>query len=91
MHYLYLSLIRSKELSCFSKELCVPLLIWGPRDEITNPGSISSNRCTVWYFLSRVLRRYGIKFTYIENCKINDEIFEDGFVTFIETARIVCF
>ena len=37
---------------------------------------------------SKVLRRYGIKFTYIENCKINDEIFDDG-STLYKTARIV--
>ncbi len=82
---------QEEAVATLAKKLCVPLLIWGPRDEITNPTDIyraTDAQCGI-FAASKVLRRYGIKFTYIENCKINDEIFEDGFNTFIETARIV--
>ena len=73
------------------KELNVPLLIWGPRDAISNPTAIirpTDSQCGI-FAASKDLRRYGVKFTYIENCAINDEVFETGFRTFIETARIV--
>ncbi len=74
-----------------AKEIGVPLLIWGPRDSISNHTDTyrqTDSQCGI-FAASKVLRRYGIKFTYIENCEINDIIFEDGFNTFIETARIV--
>ena len=74
-----------------AKELDVPILIWGPRDSIPNSEDTyrpTDSQCGI-FAASKVLRRYGIKFTHIENCKINDPIFEKGFNTFIETARIV--
>ena len=74
-----------------AKELDVPLLIWGPRDGIASPTDTyrpTDSQCGI-FAASKVLRRYGIKFTHIENCEINDVIFEEGFNTFIETARIV--
>ena len=73
------------------KELNVPLLIWGPRDGISNPTATyrpTDSQCGI-FAATKDLRRYGVKFTYIENCAINDVIFENGFNTFIETARIV--
>jgi L-fucose isomerase-like protein len=73
------------------KDLNVPLLIWGPRDEIPNPTATyrpTDSQCGI-FAASKALRRYGVKFTYIENCAINDVIFENGFNSFIETARIV--
>ena len=74
-----------------AKELDVPLLIWGPRDGIASPTDTyrpTDSQCGI-FAASKVLRRYGIKFTHIEICEINDVIFEEGFNTFIETARIV--
>lgn len=74
-----------------AKELNVPLLIWGPRDGIPNPTATyrpTDSQCGI-FAASKNLRRYGVKFTYIENCAINDVIFEKGFNTFIETTRIV--
>ena len=73
------------------KELNVPLLIWGPRDGIPNPTATmrpTDSQCGI-FAASKDLRRYGVKFTYIENCLINDVIFEKGFKTFIQTARII--
>ena len=74
-----------------AKEVGVPLLIWGPRDGITNPIDTyrpTDAQCGI-FAASKVLRRHGIKFTHIENCKINDAIFENGFNTFIKSVRIV--
>ncbi len=72
-------------------ELNVPLLIWGPRDGISSPTDTyrpTDSQCGI-FAASKVLRRYGIKFTHIENCKVNDITFRNGFNTFINTARIV--
>jgi len=74
-----------------AKELGVPLLIWGPRDSIPDPTATyrpTDSQCGI-FAASKDLRRHGVKFTYIENCEINNVIFEKGFNTFIETARIV--
>ena len=74
-----------------TKEVSVPLLIWGPRDSIPNPTATyrpTDSQCGI-FAASKALRRYGIKFTYIENCAVDDEKFENGFSTFIDTARIV--
>ena len=74
-----------------AKEVGVPVLIWGPRDGITNPIDTyrsTDAQCGI-FAASKVLRRQGIKFTHIENCKINDAIFEDGFNTFIKSVRII--
>jgi L-fucose isomerase-like protein len=73
------------------KELNVPLLIWGPSDEIPNPTATyrsTDSQCGI-FAASKALRLYGVKFTYIENCAIDDEIFKNGFNIFIETSRIV--
>ena len=74
-----------------AKELNVPLLIWGPRDTIPNPTATyrpTDSQCGI-FAASKALRLYGIKFTYIENCEINDVLFENGFNSFIDSARIV--
>ncbi len=73
------------------KELNVPLLLWGPRDSIPNPTATyrsTDSQCGI-FAASKDLRRYGVNFTYIENCSVDDMIFENGFKVFIEAARIV--
>ena len=74
-----------------AKELSVPVLLWAPRDSIDNAADIyrqTDSQCGI-FAVSKVLRRYGIKYTYIENCNIDDETFINGFRQFIDTARIV--
>jgi L-fucose isomerase-like protein len=74
-----------------AKELNVPVLLWAPSDSIDNETDIyrsTDSQCGV-FAASKVLRRYGIKFTYIENCDINAAEFSIGFKQFINTSRIV--
>ena len=71
-------------------ELSVPTLIWGPRDEM--PDGLNwrptDTQCGL-FAASKVLMRYHVKFTYIENCRLNDPVFEREFAGFLGTARIV--
>ena len=74
-----------------ANDLGVPLLIWGPRDSIPNPLATyrpTDAQCGI-FAASKALRRYGVKFTYIENCEVSSVKFENGFNIFINTSRIV--
>ena len=74
-----------------AKELGVPTLIWGPRDEPPVTNSIyraTDTQCGI-FAAAKVLRRYGIPFTYIENCWLDDDSFTTGLKEFLTTARIV--
>ena len=73
-----------------AKEMGVPLLIWGPRDPAPvglEPRPLDT-QCGM-FAATKVLQRYGVKFTYIENCALEDPAFKEGFKTFISTAQIV--
>ena len=73
-----------------AKELNVPVLIWGPRDPAPDgeKGRPLDTQCGI-FAATKVLQRYGITFTYIENCDIDDPAFANGFKEFIKTAQIV--
>ena len=73
-----------------AKEMDVPVLIWGPRDPA--PDGLKhrplDTQCGM-FAATKVLQRYGVTFTYIENCRIEEEAFKKGFGEFIATAQIV--
>lgn len=74
-----------------AKELQVPVLLWGPRDLIPDPEQVyraTDTQCGI-FAASKVLRRYGVVFTHIQNCELDNRIFSEGFKTFLDTARIV--
>ncbi len=82
---------QEEAIAKLAKELNVPVLLWAPSDSIDNETDIyrsTDSQCGV-FAASKVLRRYGIKFTYIENCDINAPEFSIGFKQFINTSRIV--
>lgn len=73
-----------------AKEMNVPVLIYGPRDPA--PIGIEARPLDIqcgMFAATKVLQRYGVKFTYIENCNIEDDAFKKGFAQFISTAHIV--
>ena len=68
-----------------------PFLLWGPRDEEPPKGFVNrytDTQCGL-FCSSAALTRYGVPFTYIENCWINDPLLEKGIIDFIRTATIV--
>lgn len=73
-----------------AKEVRVPVLIWGPRDGMPEgmEWRPTDTQCGL-FAASKVLQRYGIQFTYIENCRLEDALFEKEFLKFIRCANIV--
>ena len=69
------------------KALGVPVLLWGPRDAA--PEGIGPRQTDIQCGLfasGKGLVRYGVPFTYIENCRLTDEPFQKGFVEFLRVA-----
>lgn len=67
-----------------------PVLLWGPKDYI-NPDDFyryRDSQCGL-FATSKVLQMYGVEFSYIENCDIEDEVFEKGFRKFLGVASAV--
>ena len=67
-----------------------PVLLWGPRDErIGEDGSRATDTQCGLFASSRLMLRYGVPYTYIENCRVSDLQFEEGFVRFLAVASVV--
>lgn len=66
------------------KALGKPLLLWGPRDEapLEDGQHLRDTQCGL-FATSNVLQKYGVKFTYITNCRIDDIVFERGVRCFL--------
>jgi len=70
-----------------AKELGVPLLLWGPRDDPPEPDGIRlrDTQCGL-FATSKMLRRMGTPFTYIINSRLGEPVFERGFRSFVAAA-----
>lgn len=73
-----------------AKDLNLPTLLWGPRDESPLPNGVRlrDSQCGL-FATSKVLMRFGVPFTYIENCRLNDPVFEKGLLNFLAAACVV--
>ncbi len=73
-----------------ARKIAKPVLLWGPRDEA--PAStgerLRDSQCGL-FATSKVFQRFGIKFTYLVNSRIDDPVFENGFVNFLRAAEAV--
>lgn len=70
------------------KKLGVPVLIWGPRDETPLPDGTRLRDTLCGMFAStKVLKKLGVPFTYIENCRMNDPQLRTGVDTFLRAAH----
>lgn len=78
------------------KLMQVPFLLWGPRD-VAPPMSNGVDgvvprqtdvQCGM-FASSKSLARYGVPFTYIENCPTNSDIFANEFNDFLRVANVV--
>ena len=72
------------------KEMGLPVLLWGPRDDgpAENGARIRDTQCGI-FASSKVLSRFGVKFTYIENCRPTDEIFMKSVNDFCRTCAVL--
>ena len=73
-----------------SRELNLPLLLWGPRDDAPLPdGSRTRDTQCGLFATGKLLRRFGVPFTYIVNSSVDDSLFERGFKNFLAAASVV--
>lgn len=66
------------------------MLIWGPRDEapLSNGERLRDSQCGL-FATSKVLQRFGVRFSYITNSRIEDRVFEKRFINFLRAANAV--
>ena len=73
-----------------AKELNVPVLLWGPRDERPDEKGVRlrDSQCGL-FATGKVLRRFQVPFTYLCNCRLTDPEFERGIRNFLRVCSIV--
>ena len=73
-----------------AKKIGKPVLLWGPRDETPEPdGSrLRDSQCGL-FATSKVMQRFGVKFTYITNSRLDSPVFSNGFLNFLRAANAV--
>ena len=78
------------EVARLAKELNVPVLLWGPRDECPDKNGIRlrDSQCGL-FATGKVLRRFQIPFTYLTNCHLTDPEFEVGIRNFLAVCNVV--
>lgn len=70
------------------RKLGLPVLLWGPRDEAPLPDGtrLRDSLCGL-FASSNVLNKLGVRFTYIENCRIDEAPLRDGLDTFLRAVN----
>lgn len=78
------------EVARLAKELNVPVLLWGPRDERPDEKGIRlrDSQCGL-FATGKVLRRFRIPFTYMTNCRLEDPEFSRGIRDFLAVCNVV--
>lgn len=78
------------EVARLAKELNVPVLLWGPRDECPDKNGVRlrDSQCGL-FATGKVLRRFKIPFTYLCNCRLTDKEFAEGVNNFLAVCNVV--
>lgn len=78
------------EAARLAKDLNVPVLLWGPRDERPDEDGVRlrDSQCGV-FATGKVLRRFRVPFTYLCNCRLEDPEFERGIRNFLAVCNVV--
>lgn len=78
------------EVARLAKEMKVPVLLWGPRDERPDANGIRlrDSQCGL-FATGKVLRRFRVPFTYLTNCRLEDSEFERGIRLFLSVCNVV--
>ena len=73
-----------------AKEMGLPVLLWGPRDERPDENGVRlrDSQCGL-FATGKVLRRFGVPFTYMTNCRLTDPEFERGIKDFLAVCNVV--
>ena len=78
------------EVARLAKELNVPVLLWGPRDERPDENGVRlrDSQCGL-FATGKVLRRFQVPFTYLTNCSLEDREFAEGIKRFLAVCNVV--
>ncbi len=78
------------ECARLAKALGVPVLLWGPRDERPDEKGmrLRDSQCGL-FATGKVLRRFQVPFTYMNNCNLTDPEFERGIKDFLAVCNVV--
>ena len=78
------------EVARLAKEMGLPVLLWGPRDERPDENGVRlrDSQCGL-FATGKVLRRFRVPFTYLCNCSLEDEAFERGVKLFLAVCNTV--
>ena len=72
-----------------AKQFMLPTLIWGTKDKIsTYEHREKETQCGV-FAATKVLRNYGVTFSYIWNCEANSPDFVVGFEKFVRVVNVM--
>ncbi len=73
-----------------AQKLNVPVLLWGPRDERPEEDGVRlrDSQCGL-FATGKVLRRFGVPFTYLGNCRLEDASFARGMELFLAVCNTV--
>ncbi len=73
-----------------AREMNVPVLLWGPRDERPDEKGIRlrDSQCGI-FATGKVFRRFCVPFTYMTNCRLEDEAFARGVFNFLAVCNVV--
>lgn len=78
------------ECARLAKELGVPVLLWGPRDECPDQEGVRKRDSQCGLFATgKVLRRFKVPFTYMTNCSLEDPEFDRGVKDFLSVCNVV--
>ncbi len=67
-----------------------PVLLWAPLDDVFEPDGTryTDSQCGI-FGVSRQLQRLNVPFSYVENCRVEEDEFRDGLDRFIRAACMV--
>jgi L-fucose isomerase-like protein len=73
-----------------AREMRLPVLLWGPRDEAPDSDGIRlrDSQCGL-FATGKVLRRFRVPFTYLTNCRLADPEFKRGLDVFLRVCNVV--
>eukprot|EP00831_Metopus_contortus_P035605 TRINITY_DN2834_c0_g3_i1.p2 TRINITY_DN2834_c0_g3~~TRINITY_DN2834_c0_g3_i1.p2 ORF type:complete len:334 (+),score=64.89 TRINITY_DN2834_c0_g3_i1:751-1752(+) len=73
-----------------AKKVGKPVLLWGPRDEAPSVDGerLRDSQCGL-FATSKVMQRFGVKFSYITNSRLDTPVFAHGFLNFLRAANAV--
>ncbi len=77
-------------LARLARRMNLPVLLWGPRDERPDENGIRlrDSQCGL-FATGKVLRRFQVPFTYINNCRLEDPEFSRGVRDFLAVCNVV--